>query len=1472
TYEALVIGTDPTRSDTDSDGVADADDPAPRSIMQGSYSENFALAGGGFGAGGDRRYGAIDSLRDALGMQFRGASVGADAYPNLLTLPRQVEFGTCLIGETYRVTVRVVNSGDRELPVSAVSLTGGDAGEFTIESDACVGHTLQAGESCPVDVVFRPQSEGDKRASVVFAMTDPKISGSASISVRAIAKEHIPGLDTDGDGLIDHVADEDDDNDGLLDWWEKAHGLDSLSALDAGRDSDGDGLTNLLEFQLGTDPTRADTDSDLLSDCEEVDIRGTSPFESDTDRDGIQDGSDAAPRSPWNPPASEHYSVRAGAFVQAAGYGAAASFRASAKLPSALGFNLKADLPGRIVLAPPRLDFEDGTIGLGVPLRLGVWNLGGEGLSLGALSVSGGWASSFGIANDACSGRFLPAGEQCELEVIFSPATEGLLSALLTVHVAGGSAVTAELNGTGVPSDRMPPPLSLDGVPPPSAQESLTLTGSRDAAAVISVTSSAGTVGRIEYPTPTTWQVVIDDLPAGQTFVTVTATDLAGTTTSISVTVERDGSRNRPPSVPAIAAPAGSETSERRPSLAVENSTDPDGTQLTYDFEVYADAAVTSLVVGVTAVSEGSGTTSWQVSVELTDNTRYWWRVRASDGTALSEWAYGSFLVSTGNDAPSAPGLSSPAEGASVAVPRPALSVMNSTDLDGDELTYTFEVYADGALTNLFAESEPVGGGADGATSWTLDVDLQDGSSYFWRAVAVDAHGAATASAAGSFLVDIGNHAPGRPSVASPAVGSETTSKALELVVRNATDSDGDPLSYGFELDHSDTFPSPSNAWIPPGTDGLTRWPVSGLLDNTLYFWRAKASDGAAESPWVVGNFFVNASNDPPTAPTVRNPGDGAWVETLTPELALNPGNDLDRDEVSYEYEVYGDSGLTALLAQGTTDASTWTVSPALTDETWHWWRARAVDGHGVFSAWTPGSRFYVSDNLVDDPPAVRMTVPGAPLAVVPNGTVLLAWEDADPDSKATVSLYYDTDSGGADGTLIASGIEEDPDGIGDTCAWNTSGLPPGTYWMYGRISDARASAVSYAPGTVTIAEDQDSDGVPDVSDNCPLAANPDQADSDADGVGDACEPTADLSVTLEDAPDPVAAGGELTYSLTVRNQGPSTATDVVATETIPLEAVLLSASSSRGNCTPSEGMVTCTLGALELGASATISILVTAPATSPLTSTAGATALELDPNPTNNTASTTTAVLVPRPDLTVSSGAFAPEAVPPGSSFYLRETVTNGGDAAAPQTKTRYYLSVAQTRQPSDLLLATTRTVPPLAPGEASTERLTAIVPTLAAPGAYYVLVCADDLEEVVEVDEENNCAASARQLEIKGPDLVISAVSNTSMAKVGGTFRARDTTANAGSTGAPASTTRYYLSTGDVRSAGDVVLEPPRSVPALAARETSPGVVFLTVPSTISTGRYYVIACADDGAAVLEADETNNCKTSAQTLQIQP
>ena len=88
-------------------------------------------------------------------------------------------------------------------------------------------------------------------------------------------------------------------------------------------------------------------------------------------------------------------------------------------------------------------------------------------------------------------------------------------------------------------------------------------------------------------------------------------------------------------------------------------------------------------------------------------------------------------------------------------------------------------------------------------------------------------------------------------------------------------------------------------------------------------------------------------------------------------------------------------------------------------------------------------------------------------------------------------------------------------------------------------------------------------------------------------------DPAADLSLTKTDSPDPVLAGQLLTYTLTVTNAGPSSATGVSVTDTLPAGVTFDSATPSQGTCSQSSGTVTCALGTIANGASATVAIKV---------------------------------------------------------------------------------------------------------------------------------------------------------------------------------------------------------------------------------------------------------------------------------------
>jgi len=119
---------------------------------------------------------------------------------------------------------------------------------------------------------------------------------------------------------------------------------------------------------------------------------------------------------------------------------------------------------------------------------------------------------------------------------------------------------------------------------------------------------------------------------------------------------------------------------------------------------------------------------------------------------------------------------------------------------------------------------------------------------------------------------------------------------------------------------------------------------------------------------------------------------------------------------------------------------------------------------------------------------------------------------------------------------------------------------------------------------------------------------------------------SADLSLTKTASPNPGQTAVPLSYRITVTNNGPATATNVVVTDTLPGSVAFGSATATQGNCNGS-GPVNCNVGTLAVGGSAIVTIVVTPSAPGQITNTASVTASESDFDSTNNTASTTTVI-----------------------------------------------------------------------------------------------------------------------------------------------------------------------------------------------------------------------------------------------------
>ena len=233
-------------------------------------------------------------------------------------------------------------------------------------------------------------------------------------------------------------------------------------------------------------------------------------------------------------------------------------------------------------------------------------------------------------------------------------------------------------------------------------------------------------------------------------------------------------------------------------------------------------------------------------------------------------------------------------------------------------------------------------------------------------------------------------------------------------------------------------------------------------------------------------------------------------------------------------------------------------------------------------------------------------------------------------------------------------------------------------------------------------------------------------------------------------------------------------------------------------------------------------------------------------------------------PDLVVTALS-APPTGGAGSTLTLSETTRNQGAAGSEASTTAYYVSSDYLLDASDTLLGT-RAIPPLAAGATSAGSLTVTLPASLATGTWYLIAKADHADLLVETAEENNTRFTTV---LVGSDLQVSAFASPTDGGAGLALGITETTRNAGSGTAGASTTSYYLSVDGTLDAGDTLLG-SRAVPALGANATHTASTSLTIPAGTPTGTYTLFAKADAANAVSEVYENNN--TRANALRIGP
>ena len=175
--------------------------------------------------------------------------------------------------------------------------------------------------------------------------------------------------------------------------------------------------------------------------------------------------------------------------------------------------------------------------------------------------------------------------------------------------------------------------------------------------------------------------------------------------------------------------------------------------------------------------------------------------------------------------------------------------------------------------------------------------------------------------------------------------------------------------------------------------------------------------------------------------------------------------------------------------------------------------------------------------------------------------------------------------------------------------------------------------------------------------------SDPDPA-AESTSITATVETAADVAVALAQSPSPVLAGRDMTYTMTVTNNGPQAASNVVANLSMAAGMSSVSAASTVGTVSFVGGQAVANLGNLADGAQAVVTVVLQATLAGNVTETATVSSDALDADLSNNTSSVTTQV-DPACDLVVQVTADTAVAAS-GVPFNYTVTVTNNGPCDA--------------------------------------------------------------------------------------------------------------------------------------------------------------------------------------------------------------
>ncbi len=468
---------------------------------------------------------------------------------------------------------------------------------------------------------------------------------------------------------------------------------------------------------------------------------------------------------------------------------------------------------------------------------------------------------------------------------------------------------------------------------------------------------------------------------------------------------------------------------------------------------------------------------------------------------------------------------------------------------------------------------------------------------------------------------------------------------------------------------------------LPIGLTFVSANPSVGTYNDTTGVWTVGAlANSATQTLQIVarvatGDAVVNTATGTSSTfdPNAANNEDTASVDAPSADLVVTKTASTTSPNlggnVTFQVSVRNDGGQNAtgvgvqdLLPNGLTYVSHTTATGTYADATGVWNIGNLANGATVtldvvaqVTSTSPITNIATvtattfDANIANNSDRVTVDVAEADLAITK--TV----NDATPAMNGLVTFTVTLTNNGPDAATNVVVADPLPGGLTYQSDTASTGTYSGGNWTLASLAPGVSANLQIVARVTTDAP------VVNIATASSDTNDPVGTNNSAQAVVDV--PNADLAVTKTVNDATPAAGGNVTYNVTVTNNGPNAALAVSVADTLPAGLTLVSSSATRGSY--SAGVWT--VGTLANGANAELTIVATVGNGSVITNTAVATTDSFDPNTTDNTASVD--IDAPNADLAVTKTV--DDATPSlnGTVTYT-VTVTNNGPDTAPASR----------------------------------------------------------------------------------------------------------------------------------------------------------------------------------------------------------